>query len=173
MHLVGSQWRPVSSGLTSTTTVGFPGPPPPPDPGPPGGTQLYLPHEVAGQLLPQLDAAPQRRLTEGTIQQDLVRLADSEIVAEKAEMLLGMFLPRDPHACLAWTEATGPGRGNKSLLCSPLPAVQASSGNKAALARKQTPLFPCLAANLRHSRTSARLIHCARALRAELEPRQD
>lgn len=168
----------MSSGLTSTTVVGFPAPPPRPYPGPPGGTQLYLPHEVAGQLFPQLDAASQRRLTEGTIQQDLVWLADSKIVAEKTEMLFSMFLPRDLHACLAQTEATGPRSGNKSLLYSPLPAVLASSGNKAPLARKQTPLSPCLSAHLRHSWTSARLIHCARALRgvplgAELEPRQE
>lgn len=83
--------------------------------GPPCGAQLCLPHEVAGQLLPQLDAAPQRRLTEGAVQQDLVRLADSEIVAEEAKMLLGMFLPCDLHAWLTGTEATGPGNISKRL----------------------------------------------------------
>lgn len=94
---------PASSGLASTAPAG----PPrlhPDQPGPPGGAQLSLPHEVAGQLLPQLDAAPQSRLTEGAVQQDLVRLADPKIVAKEAKMLLGVFLPRDLHAWLSRSE---------------------------------------------------------------------
>ena len=94
---------PASSGLPATAPAG----PPrlhPDQPSPPGGAQLSLPHEVAGQLLPQLDAAPQSRLTEGAVQQDLVRLADPKIVAEEAKMLLGVFLPRDLHAWLSRSE---------------------------------------------------------------------
>lgn len=110
----GSRWRPMSSGLVSTTPAGSPAPPArlgsarlsSPRADPPSGAQLCLPHEVAGQLLPQLDAALQRRLTECTVQQDLVRLADSKIVAEEAEMLFGVFLPRDLHAWLPSTETT-------------------------------------------------------------------
>lgn len=87
----------------------------PDQPGPPGGAELCLSHEVAGQLLPQLDTAAQRRLTEGTVQQDLVRLADSEVIAEEAEMLLGVFLPRDLHAWLSGTETWAPERCRKRL----------------------------------------------------------
>lgn len=83
-------------------TVENSGPHPRPRPAdPPRGAQLGLSHKVAGQLVPQLDATPQRRLAESAIQKDLVGLADSEIVAEKAEMLLGVFLPGDLHACLS------------------------------------------------------------------------
>lgn len=98
-------------GHTRQTLRAPPGPPPR---DPPGGAQLCLPHEVAGQLLPELDAAPQGRLTEGAVQQDLVRLADSEIVAEEAEILLGVFLPRDLHAWLTRTEATGATKGQQT-----------------------------------------------------------
>jgi hypothetical protein len=62
---------------------------------------LRLPHKVAGQLVPQLDATPQCHLAESAGQKDRVGLTDSEIVAEKAEMLLGMFLPGDLHAGLS------------------------------------------------------------------------
>lgn len=96
----------------------------PDPPGPPGGAQLRLPHEVAGQLLPQLDPAAQRRLTEGTVQQDLVRLADSEVIAEEAEMLLGVFLPRDLHAWLTGTETRAPEARIKRFPYSPrLPEI--------------------------------------------------
>lgn len=67
----------------------------------PRGAQLGLSHKVAGQLVPQLDATPQRRLAESAVQKDLVGLADSEIVSEKAEMLLCVFLPSDLHDCLS------------------------------------------------------------------------
>lgn len=126
-------------------------------PGPPGGAELRLPHQVAGQLLPQLDTAAQRRLTEGTVQEDLVRLANSKIIAEEAEMLLGMFLPRNLHAWVTGTETwVGRRRLPHRLL---LPEV------KPLCPRKQTPPICWACPWLRHAQASARFIHSARAFR--------
>lgn len=156
-----TSWGPNA---VSTTRAGSPAPRP--RPGPPGGAQLCLRHEVAGQLLTQLDAAPQRRLTEGTVQQDLVRLADPEIVAEEAEMLLGVFLPRDLHAWLAGTEATEPPGSSKRFAHSPLPAMVAFSGNKTRVAPEaNAPILPTCLLVYVTPHTSARLRHGARALR--------
>ncbi|KAK1331994.1 hypothetical protein QTO34_007671 [Cnephaeus nilssonii] len=149
----GDQTFPASSEPALTAT------PRAPPAGPPGGAQLGLPHEVAGQLLPQLDAAPQRRLAEGTVEQDLVRLADSEIVAEEAQMLLRMFLPRDLHAWRPPTEATGPPGGRKHLPHCPLPAVPASPGKEATVDPEVNASLLRPALRFTSPRTSARLTH--------------
>lgn len=145
-------------------------------PDPPGSAQLCLPHEVAGQLLPQLDAAPQRRLTEGTVQQDLVRLADSKIVAEEAEMLFGVFLPRDLHA---WLPST------KTTKLQQTPSARPATGDthfpriwSSLCPGSKRPRHPRLPASYHHPQASARLSHGARALRgalwgAELAPAQE
>lgn len=128
----------VSSGLASTLQDTRA----PSRAGPPGGAQLRLPHEIAGQLLAQLNAAPQCRLTESAVQQNLVGLTDSEVIAEEAEMLLGVFLPRDLHAWLTGTEATGPERRRNTNLPVHRRRDRLIPERKFPWPRKQTPPPP-------------------------------